>query len=72
MIVMEISSVRWQLIGKSESSQRFGAFTFDKVSSGIRMKGEEYAEVTAHDFVAGLQHAADFSVTNALFSPIGY
>ena len=22
--------------------------------------GEEYAEVTAHDFVAGLQHAADF------------
>ena len=23
-------------------------------------EGEEYAEVTAHDFVAGLQHAADF------------
>ncbi len=33
--------------------------------------GEDYAEVTAHDFVAGLQHAADFdSQTIALVSGI--
>ena len=35
-------------------------------------EGEEYAEVTAQDFVTGLQHAADFSIADALSRSIGH
>lgn len=51
-----------------EANEDATVWTF-KIREGVKWvnsAGEEYGEVTAHDFVTGLQHAADFESGTAL------
>ena len=64
MVLMEMTST-WNVIpslAEDWSVSKDGLTYTYKLRKGVKWytsEGEEYAEVTAHDFVTGLKHVAD-------------